>query len=236
MEIGPGVGCLTQKLSEKAGKVVAVELDKRLLPVLGETLKECDNVEIINSDILKIDLSKLIEEKFNNLKPVVCANLPYNITTPVLGMLIESGSFEHITVMIQKEVARRICSKPGSPDYGAFTLFVNYYMIPKILFDVAPGCFIPQPKVISSVITMQKRERPAVDVTNEKLFFKVIKAAFAQRRKILQNSLSSYFGNKIGKNEIKNLILNCGLTPLVRGEELSLNEFALLANFLEKYI
>ncbi len=236
LEIGPGIGCLTQKLSTHVGKVVAVELDRRLLPLLEETLRNFDNVEIINADILKIDIQKLVREKFSSLTPVVCANLPYNITTPVLTALIQAGCFEKITVMIQKEVAKRICAAPSTSDYGAFTLFVNYYMKPQILFDVSPGCFLPRPKVTSTVITMERRLSPPVHVRNEKLLFKIIRAAFSQRRKILQNSLLSYLGNSITKEEVAKVIALCGFNPLVRGEELSLDDFATLTNAVEKYI
>jgi len=236
LEIGPGIGCLTQRLSENAGKVVSIELDKKLLPVLDETLSGCNNVEIINGDALKVDIPKLVEEKFSGLRPVVCANLPYNITSPILTMLIETGCFEQITVMIQKEVAKRICSNPGKSDYGALTLFINYYMKPKMLFDVAPGCFIPQPKVTSTVITMHRRKAPPAKTDNAKLLFRIIRAAFSQRRKVMHNSLSAYLGNKLTKEEIADIIYKCGFKPTVRGEELSIEDFIKLANLINTYI
>lgn len=235
IEIGPGIGCLTQKLSEAAGKVVSIEIDKKLLPVLAETLSTCNNVEIINADILKTDIKTFVDDKLEGLNPIVCANLPYNITTPVLSMLIEAKCFESITVMIQKEVAKRICAKPGTADYGAFTLFVNYYMEPQILFDVSPGCFIPQPKVTSSVIKMTARKITSVQVNNEKLLFKTIRASFAQRRKVLKNSLSACYSS-LSKDEIANIIEVCGFKPSVRGEELSLEDFAMLANLINEHI
>lgn len=230
IEIGPGIGCLTQKLAETAGKVVAIELDSKLIPVLNETLADRENVEVINGDALKINIPALIEEKLPGLTPIVCANLPYNITSPILTSLISCGRFESITVMIQKEVAKRICAKPGTADYGSFTLFVNYYTEPKILFDVSPGCFIPQPKVTSSVISMVTRKTPLVSVNDEKLLFRVIRAAFSMRRKILVNSLMSSFGNKFDKGDIADILLECGFKPLVRGEELSLDDFARLSD------
>ena len=230
IEIGPGIGCLTQKLAETAGKVVAIELDSKLIPVLNETLADRENVEVINGDALKINIPALIEEKLPGLTPIVCANLPYNITSPILTSLISCGRFESITVMIQKEVAKRICAKPGTADYGSFTLFVNYYTEPKILFDVSPGCFIPQPKVTSSVISMVTRKTPLVSVNDEKLLFRVIRAAFSMRRKILVNSLMSSFGNKFDKGDIADILLECGFKPLVRGEDLSLDDFARLSD------
>ena len=230
IEIGPGIGCLTQKLAETAGKVAAIELDSKLIPVLNETLADRENVEVINGDALKMNIPALIEEKLPGLTPIVCANLPYNITSPILTLLISCGRFESITVMIQKEVAKRICAKPGTADYGSFTLFVNYYTEPKILFDVSPGCFIPQPKVTSSVISMVTRKTPLVSVNDEKLLFRVIRAAFSMRRKILVNSLMSSFGNKFDKGDIADILLECGFKPLVRGEELSLDDFARLSD------
>ncbi|MBE6948728.1 MAG: 16S rRNA (adenine(1518)-N(6)/adenine(1519)-N(6))-dimethyltransferase RsmA [Ruminococcaceae bacterium] len=229
LEIGPGVGCLTQQLSYGAGKVVAVELDKRLPPLLAESLADCDNVEIISGDILKTDISQLVNDRFCGLNPKVCANLPYNITSPILTTLIETKLFETITVMVQKEVALRMCAKAGTSDYGAFTVFVNYYTEPEILFHVPPGCFMPQPKVTSSVITLKRRDTIPWDIKDEKLFFRVVKASFAQRRKTLVNGLSAGFSN-LTKDDIKNIIESCGYEPNIRGETLDIPGFAKLAN------
>jgi 16S rRNA (adenine1518-N6/adenine1519-N6)-dimethyltransferase len=234
LEVGPGIGCLTQQLSYRAGKVVSVELDKRLLPVLDNSLRDCENVEIISGDIMKTDLNDLVRDHFDGLEPVVCANLPYNITSPVLTKLIESGLFKTITVMIQKEVAQRICAKPGNKDYGAFSLFVQYYTQPQMLFDVPNSCFEPRPKVTSSVIRLERREKPPVEC-DEKLLFKVIRAAFNQRRKTLPNAIASGFNN-INKEDISSAIASAGLSPTERGEALSIEEFAKVAQELQKYI
>jgi len=236
LEIGPGVGCLTQKLSGYAHKVVAVELDKRLPPLLKESLGDCENVEIISGDILDVDIKKLVGEKFDGLRPAVCANLPYNITSPILSALIDAKCFDSITVMIQREVAKRICAKAGTQDYGAFTVYINYYTEPEILFDVPPSCFIPQPKVTSSVIKLKTREMPPVKVDDEKLFFRVVKAAFAQRRKTLANALSGGFGGQLTKEEIIEIIAKSGFDEKVRGETLDLEKFALLSNTVGEYL
>lgn len=236
LEIGPGIGCLTKELSLLAGKVVSVELDRRLPPVLSETLKDCGNVEVICGDIMKTDIKALVSEKFRGLTPAACANLPYNITTPVISALIDSGCFETITVMIQREVARRICAAPGSSDYGAFSVYVNYYMEPEILFDVSPGCFVPQPKVTSSVIRMDRRRAPVAPVRDEKLFFRVVRGAFAQRRKTLVNALGSALGGTLGKEEITELICSLGFDARVRGETLGIPEFANIANAISDKI
>lgn len=225
LEIGPGVGCLTEQLSMRAGKVVSVELDKALKPVLRETLADCENVEIVFGDVLKQDLPALVEEHLAGLTPVVCANLPYNVTTPVLTALIEAGCFTRITVMIQREVARRICAGPGTADYGAFGLFVQYYYETETLFDVPPACFVPQPKVTSSVIRLTKRLRPPVAVKDETLLFRVIRAAFNQRRKTLVNALSAGIG-EISKEDVEQALLRLGLDVKIRGEALSLGRFA----------
>lgn len=229
LEIGPGIGCLTKELAHRAKKVCAVELDKRLPDVLAESLSECNNVEIISGDILKTNINELVDSRFEGLTPRVCANLPYNITTPVLSALIDSGRFKTITVMIQREVARRICAPAGSGDYGAFTVYVNYYTEPEMLFDVSPGCFIPQPKVTSTVIRLTSRSAPAVKVKDEKLFFRVVKAAFAQRRKILLNALTSSFSN-ISKDRLLEIITGCGFDEKIRGEVLDLQGFAKIAD------
>jgi len=229
LEIGPGIGCLTRELSARAGRVVSVELDERLPSILSETLEDCRNVTIVPGDIMKLDIKAIAEEYFAGLSPAVCANLPYNITTPVISRLMETGLFGTITVMIQREVARRICAEPGTADYGAFTIYVNYYYEPEILFDVHPGCFTPQPKVTSSVVRMVKRETPAAQPEDEKLFFKVVKSAFLQRRKTLVNSLSSGLGN-VPKDKIAAAITACGLAETVRGEALSIEQFASLSD------
>ena len=231
LEIGPGIGCLTKELSALASRVCSVELDRRLLPVLNESLADCGNVEIISGDILKTDIDALIDSRFDGLAPRVCANLPYNITTPVLSKLIDSRRFETITVMIQREVARRICAAPGTADYGAFTVYVNYYTEPEILFDVSPSCFIPQPKVTSSVVRMVKRSSPPAAVKSDELFFRLVKASFSQRRKTLLNAVSSFFP-EIGKEKLSELIEKCGFDIRIRGETLGISEFAMLANML----
>lgn len=229
LEIGPGIGCLTEQLSMRAGKVVSVELDKALKPVLRETLGGCENVEIVFDDVLKVDVPALLEEKMPGMRHVVCANLPYNVTGPVISKLLESGCFDSVTVMIQREVARRICAKPGTGDYGAFTVFVNWFAQPELLFDVQPGCFIPQPKVTSSVIRLTRRSEPPAEVKSEAMFMRVVKAAFAQRRKTLLNALSAGFG-EMSKETVEKCLTDSGFDPKVRGEVLSIGEFAKIAD------
>ena len=228
IEVGPGIGCLTAELARRAGKVAAIELDKALLPVLRETLADFDNVTVIPGDATKLDLRALVEEKLPGLRPVVCANLPYNVTTPLLTALIEAGCFETITVMIQREVARRICAGPGSADYGAFGLFVQWHCETELLFDVPPGCFVPQPKVTSSVIRLTRREAPPLPVKDEALLMRVIRAAFNQRRKTLVNALSS--GLSLDKGELEALLGELGFDARVRGEALGLDAFAALSD------
>lgn len=234
-EIGPGIGVLTQELCQAAAKVVSVELDRALLPVLDETLAEYDNVEIVNGDIMKISLNQVLDERLNGLRLAACANLPYNITTPVLRLLLESESFEQITVMIQKEVAQRICAKPGTPEYGAFTVFVEYYASPSICFDVPPDCFYPRPKVTSTVLTLRKRSRD-LPQEDKDFLFSITRAAFSQRRKTLVNGLSSLFTGKLGKGQLQEIITGCGFAPLVRGETLSLDDFMKLSNAIKSSI
>ena len=229
LEIGPGIGCLTEKLSERAGKVVAVELDKALMPVLSETLSDCDNVEIIFGDVLKQDLPALVREKFGDMPVKVCANLPYNVTSPVITALLQAGCFDAITVMIQREVARRICARPNTADYGAFTVLVQWYAEAEILFDVPPSCFIPQPKVTSSVIRLKMREKPPAEVKDEALFFKVVRAAFGMRRKTLLNALGAVFG-EVSREKIAEIIENCGFEPQIRGEVLGIGDFAKISD------
>lgn len=232
LEIGPGIGPLTRQLSARAGKVVAVELDRSLLPILAETLEGRDNVEVVSGDIMKQNIPALVAEKFAGLTPIACANLPYNITSPVLTALIESKCFNAITVMIQREVALRICAAPGSSDYGAFSVFCQYHTNPELLFDVPNTCFIPAPKVTSSVIRLVPKPKPT-EVEDEAFFFKVVHAAFAQRRKTLLNSLSSALGAPFTKEQIAGAIAACGLRPDVRGERLGIREFAALARMLK---
>ncbi|MBR3292957.1 MAG: 16S rRNA (adenine(1518)-N(6)/adenine(1519)-N(6))-dimethyltransferase RsmA [Oscillospiraceae bacterium] len=226
VEVGPGIGCLTAALAGRAGKVVAVELDKALLPVLDETLADFSNVTIVPGDATKLDLAALVERELQGLRPVVCANLPYNVTSPLLTALIGSGCFETITVMIQREVARRICAKAGSPDYGAFGLFVQWHCETQLLFDVPPGCFVPQPKVTSSVIRLTRRAAPPVAVSDEKLLFRVIRAAFNQRRKTLVNALSAAL--PLDKGELEKTLIGCGFDPRVRGESLDIGQFVVI--------
>jgi 16S rRNA (adenine1518-N6/adenine1519-N6)-dimethyltransferase len=228
LEIGPGIGCLTKELSKRAGKVLAVELDKTLKPVLAETLADCGNVELIFGNILEQDIRKLAEEHFEGLRPAVCANLPYNVTTPVLTALIKSEVFDSITVMIQREVARRICAPSNTAEYGAFSLLVQWYTEPELLFDVSADCFIPRPKVSSSVIRLARRTEAPVEVKDEKLLFKVIRAAFGQRRKTLANALSA--GTGIERAAIEAIIVSCGISPQIRGEALNIQEFAAISD------
>ncbi|MBR2132867.1 MAG: 16S rRNA (adenine(1518)-N(6)/adenine(1519)-N(6))-dimethyltransferase RsmA [Oscillospiraceae bacterium] len=233
LEIGPGIGPLTQQLCQRAARVTAVELDKALYPVLAETMADVDNFTLIPGDIMKLNIAQLVDEQFEGLTPLVCANLPYNITTPVLTALVESHRFESITVMIQREVALRIAAKPGTGDYGAFSLFMQYYTEPEVLFDVPPECFLPAPKVTSAVLHCRVRKTPAVSpVCGEEFFFRTVRAAFAQRRKTLLNSLSSVFGGQLSKDTIASIIEDCGFAPTVRGERLGLEEFATLADRL----
>jgi 16S rRNA (adenine1518-N6/adenine1519-N6)-dimethyltransferase len=234
LEIGPGIGPLTRQLSRRADKVVAVELDNSLLPLLAETLEGYDNVNVIFGDILKTDLDALVAEHFQGLTPMVCANLPYNITTPVITKLVESGLFSSITVMIQKEVAQRICAAPGDKDCGAFSLFCQYYAECELLFDVPPTCFLPAPKVTSSVVQLRLREMPAVVVPDEALLFRTIKAGFALRRKTLVNSLATGF--PLTKEQLTQAVTDCGLSPTVRGEKLSLSDYASLSQALARLL
>lgn len=235
LEIGPGIGVLTAELAKRADKVCSIELDSMLIPVLADTLAEYGNVKIFEGDALKTDLRALADTQFGALRRIACANLPYNITTPALAALIDSGIFERITVMIQREVAERICSKPGSASYGAFTVYANYHTEPKILFDVPPSCFIPQPKVYSSVITLTPRQTKQ-SVDSEEMFFKTVKASFLQRRKTLVNGLSSYFGAAISKDAITDVVKSCGFDEKVRGETLGIPEFAALSDALGRAI
>lgn len=232
IEVGPGIGVLTNELAKLADKVAAIELDKRLLPVLDETLKDFDNVKVINDDILKVDLKKLIEEEFSGMETVVCANLPYYITSPVIMRLLEERlPVKAITVMVQKEAAMRICAPAGTRSAGAVTIAVRYYSEPKLLFNVSAGSFMPAPKVDSSVIRLDIRDEPKIIVKDEKNFFKIVKAAFGQRRKTLTNSLCAGLG--LPKDKIINS-LNKAEVPLnYRAEQLTMEQFALIENNME---
>ena len=232
LEIGPGIGALSHELCRRAGKVVAIELDTTLLPILDETMKNHENFELISSDVLKVDLPALARERFVGLTPVVCANLPYNITTPVLTKLIGAKCFERLTVLIQREVAQRICARPGTAAYGAFSVFMRYHTQPELCFEVAPESFIPQPKVISAVLRAEVRKTPPVRVEDESFFFRVVYAAFALRRKTLVNSLMTSFG-ALGKERLTELVVACGLDANVRGERLGLDDFARLSAALQ---
>ena len=234
LEIGPGVGCLTAELAQRAGKVVSVELDRKLLPVLEETLAPYDHVEVVPGDVLKLDLQALAAEKLSGLRPVVCANLPYNITTPVLTALVEAPCFESVTVLLQKEVAQRLAAPQGDSGGGAFTLWLQYFMQTEVLFEVPADKFLPAPKVDSAVLRCVRRKAPAVAVEDEDFFFRVIRGAFLLRRKTLANSLSSALP-EIGKERIQAAIEARGFPPAVRGEALTLQDFAALSLFLERY-
>ena len=237
IEVGPGAGALTVALCRFAKFVLAIELDRRLLPVLNESLSGFENVEVISGDILKIDIASLAKNKMPGLRRHACSNLPYNITSPAIISLIGSGVFEAITVMVQKEVARRICAAPGSQDYGAFTVFINYHCSEqKVLFDVPPECFMPRPGVISSVVIMRTRESKLLGLEDEKAFFKVVRAAFGQRRKTLLNALYSVYCDLLKKDDIAEIIRFCGLDTSIRGEKLGLSEFIELARHMsQKY-
>lgn len=233
LEIGPGFGVLTKTLSENFEKVISIEIDKSLLPVLDFTLAECDNVKIINSDFMKLNLNELIENEFDNKKISVAANLPYYITTPIITTLLEGGyDIENIVVMVQKEVAQRFCAKPGTKEYGAISVLCAYYTEPEIVVNVPAGSFYPAPKVDSAVVRMRVCEKPNVDVINEKLFFKVVKASFAMRRKTLLNCLSNGFSKD--KQTVENILNSIGIEPSVRGEKLGIKEFALISDEFEK--
>lgn len=233
LEIGPGIGPLTVQLAQRAGKVAAIELDRDLLPILGETLAPYDNVTVIPGDAMKLDLAALAAEQFPGLTPVACANLPYNITTPVITTLIEADCFASITVMIQREVALRICAAPGSSDYGAFSVFCQYHTQPELLFEVGPECFLPAPKVTSAVIRLVPRSAPPQNLVDESFFFQVVRASFAQRRKTLLNGLSSAFGSRLSKDALRGAIEAAGLPADIRGERLGIPEFSTLASALQ---
>ncbi len=231
LEVGPGIGPLTRELSRRAERVVSVELDRALLPILEETLADCPNVQVVPGDILRTDIPALMEERLAGLTPIACANLPYNITTPAITALVEAGCFACITVMIQREVARRICAAPGSGDYGAFSVYCQYYTNPEILFEVEPACFLPPPKVTSTVVRLVPRPAwPEVD--DPAHFFRVVRAAFAQRRKTLLNSLAASLEGAPDRTRLAQAIEGCGLPAGIRGERLSIPQFAQLSQAL----
>ena len=229
LEIGPGIGPLTQQLCLRAGKVCAVELDERLKPILELTVGEFDNLNIVWNDVLKLDIPQLVKAQFGDLRPMACANLPYYITSPILSALLEAECFDTVTVMVQKEVALRIAAKPGATDYSAFTVFCQYYAEPELLFDVPAHCFLPQPKVTSAVIALRVRENKPWEITDRDTFFRTVKASFAMRRKKLSNGLASGFP-ALGKAGAAEVIAACGFDENVRGETLGIPEFAKLAN------
>ena len=233
LEIGPGIGTMTQYLAEAAGKVVAVEIDRNLLPILQETLADYDNVKVIHADVLSLDLEKLVQEE-NGGRPIkVVANLPYYITTPIIMALFEQHvPLSNVTVMVQKEVAARMKSGPGSKDYGALSLAVQYYAEPYIVANVPCNCFMPRPNVDSAVIRLTRYEEPPVQVKDEKMLFKIIRASFNQRRKTLQNGLNNSSELNFTKDQIAAAIAAAGFSPSVRGEALTLEQFARLTDIL----
>ena len=229
LEIGPGIGPLTQQLALRAGKVCTVEVDARLEPILKQTVGEFENLEILWGDVLKQDIPALVAEKFGGLRPMACANLPYYITSPILTALLEAECFEAVTVMVQKEVALRIAAKPGTADYSAFTVFCQYYAEPEVLFDVPAGCFMPAPKVTSAVITLRTRKERPWEILDQEVFFRTVRASFAMRRKKLSNGLASGFP-ELGKSGAAEVLAACGLDANVRGETLDIPAFAAIAN------
>ena len=230
LEIGPGIGPLTQQLCRRAGKVVSIELDERLYDVLGETMGEFENFTLVKGDAMAVDFPALVAQHFGGLRPLLCANLPYNITTPVLEKCIFSRCFDSITVLIQKEAAERICAKAGSPDYSVFSLQMQYYTDPQIMFEVEPDCFFPAPKVTSAVLHCPVRKTPPVEVVSEQALWRTVKGGFALRRKTLANSLQSAY--PYSKEQLTEVIVSCGLAPTVRGEKLTLEDYASLTNAL----
>ena len=235
LEIGPGIGPLTQQLCLRAKKVCAVELDKRLEPILQQTVGEFDNLEIIWDDVLNQNIPALVAEKFPGLRPMACANLPYYITSPILTALLEADCFDSVTVMVQKEVAQRIAAAPGTEDYSAFTVFCQYYAEPELLFDVPAHCFLPQPKVTSAVISLRVRKNRDWAIADEKVFFRLVRASFAMRRKKLANGLAAGFP-ELGKAGAAEVIEQAGFDANVRGETLSIPEFAKIANQIVTYL
>ena len=229
LEIGPGIGPLTQQLCLRAGKVTAVELDTRLKPILDLTVGQFENLNILWEDVLNLNIPELVKEQFGSLRPMACANLPYYITSPILTALLEADCFDSVTVMVQKEVAQRIAAAPGSPDYSAFSVFCQYYAQPELLFDVPAHCFLPQPKVTSAVIHLKVRKARTWGALDEKIFFRTVRASFAQRRKKLSNGLAAGFP-ELGKAGAARVIAAAGFDANVRGETLSIPDFVKIAN------
>lgn len=235
LEIGPGIGTMTQYLAENAREVMAVEIDQNLIPILSETLSEYKNVTILNADILKVDIGKIVEERNARKAIKIVANLPYYITTPIIMGLFESHvPIDSITVMVQKEVADRMQAGPGTKDYGALSLAVQYYASPYIAANVPPNCFMPRPKVGSSVIKLTKYKEPPIKVSNEKLLFQLIRASFNQRRKTLQNGIKNFSELNFSKEQVAGALEEMGLPAAVRGEALTLEHFAQLCNLLDR--
>ena len=233
IEIGPGFGTLTQRLCMNAKKVVAIEIDSTAVPILEKNLEEFNNLKIINDDVLKCDLEKIIAEEFGGENIKIVANLPYYITTPIIMHILESRvKTDSLCIMIQKEVAQRIAAKPSTKDYGALTVAVNYYSTPRLICNVPPSSFIPMPKVSSSVISLDIRKEPPVTLINEKGYFKVVKAAFGQRRKTLLNALSNSCAIPLSKDEVLKVLTGCGIDEKRRGETLSLEDFANISNMI----
>lgn len=238
LEIGPGIGALTQQLAKRAGKVVAVEIDQRLLPMLEETLAPYPQAEVVHGDVLKVDLQALFKDKFQDVSKVsVVANLPYYVTTPILMKLLEERlPLENIVVMIQKEVAERMAAKPGGKEYGSLSIAVQYYCEPEVVAIVPQTVFIPQPNVDSAVIKLKVREKPAVEVEDEAFFFDVMQASFVQRRKTIYNNLAAKYFDKESKPALERLLLDAGIAPSRRGETLSIEEYAKLSHRLADYL
>ena len=235
LEIGPGAGTLTRALAEHSKKTVAVEIDKRLLPLLEYTLNDFKNTKVISADVMEVDLNALISEEFGDMPVAVCANLPYYITTPIIMKVLEEcHRVKSMTVMIQKEVAMRMVAPPGGKDYGALSVAVQFYTNPKIVCHAEPHCFMPQPKVASTVVSLEVLDKPSVNVNNKKLFFNIVKSAFGQRRKTLLNALSKSPYISVEKDVIISAIEKAGLSPDIRGEKLSLEEFAKVTDYIEK--
>ena len=230
LEIGPGIGPLTHQLCRRAAKVVSIELDERLYGVLGETMGEFPNFTLDKGDAMAVDFNALVAEHFGGLRPIFCANLPYNITTPILEKCLESRCFDSLTVLIQKEAAQRICAKAGAPDYSVFSLQMQYYTEPQIMFEVEPECFMPTPKVTSAVLHCPVRKTPPVEVVSEQALWRTVKGGFALRRKTLANSLQSAY--PYSKEQLTEAITACGLPASVRGEKLTLEDYARLTNAL----
>ena len=235
IEVGAGIGVLTAELAQRAKKVVCIEIDDRLFPVLNETLKDFDNIKLVHNDILKVDLPKLIEEEFEGMDVCVCANLPYYITSPIIMNLLEQNlPIKSITVMVQKEAADRICAEPGTRECGAISAAISYYSKPEVLFKVSKGSFMPPPNVDSAVIKLTLRHNDKINVQNESLMFKIVRGAFSQRRKTILNTLSSSMG--VSKEDTANIIESVGLATNLRAEALTLSDYAALTEAFDKHL